>query len=85
MGLMSALGWKTEPIATVSAIANFNEVTDIGYFARAGDFYRLNQLNSGQISETGMAASFSVQPEAAALYTFLTSPSTASQAQITSL
>ena len=50
----------------------------------AGDFYWLNQLNSGQISETGMAASFSVQPEAAALYAFLTSPSTASQAQITS-
>ena len=46
--------------------------------------YWLNQLNSGQISETDMAASFSVQPEATMLYSFLANPSSASQAQITS-
>ena len=46
--------------------------------------YWLNQLNTGRISETSMAASFSVQPETTALYPFLASPSTASQAQITS-
>jgi len=89
--LMSALGWTTAPIASVSAIANFDNVTEavyIGYFGRAGDpagdSYWLNQLNSGQISETGMAASFSVQPEATMLYPFLANPSDASQAQMTS-
>ena len=72
-------------------LANANDVTEavyIGYFGRAGDpggdSYWLNQLNGGNISEAGMAASFSVQTEATALYPFLASPSTASQAQITS-
>ena len=72
-------------------LANANDVTEavyIGYFGRAGDpsgdSYWLNQLNGGNISEAGMAASFSVQAEATALYPFLASPSTASQAQITS-
>jgi probable HAF family extracellular repeat protein len=72
-------------------LANANDVTEavyIGYFGRAGDpvgdSYWLNQLNSGNISEAGMAASFSVQPETTAQYPFLASPSTASQTQITS-
>ena len=72
-------------------LANANDVTEavyIGYFGRAGDpggdSWWLNQLSGGNISEAGMAASFSVQTEATALYPFLASPSTASQAQITS-
>jgi hypothetical protein len=77
----------TEPFP----FANNNDVTEavyIGYFGRAGDSsgdsYWLNQLNSGNISASGMGASFSVQPEAKALYSFLASPSSATQAQITS-
>jgi hypothetical protein len=72
-------------------LANINDVTEalyIGYFGRAGDpggvAYWLNQLNAGIISETSTAASFSVQTETTTLYPFLASPSTASQAQITS-
>jgi hypothetical protein len=50
--LISALGWKTEPIATVSAIAKFNAVTEavyIGYFGRAGI---LRAISIGSISST---------------------------------
>jgi hypothetical protein len=72
-------------------LANNNDVTEavyIGYFGRAGDpsggSYWFDQLNNGNISEAGMAASFSVQPEAQALYSFLAIPSSATQAQITS-
>jgi hypothetical protein len=71
--------------------ANNNDITEavyIGYYGRAGDpvgdSYWLIKLGNGNISETGMAASFSVQPESTALYSFLANPSTASQAQITS-
>lgn len=72
-------------------IANNFDVTEavyIGYFGRAGDAsgqtYWVNQLNSGNISASGMAASFSLQAEAASLYPFLTSPTNASQSQISS-
>ena len=58
----------------------------IGYFGRAadpgGDGYWLNQLSNNSISESGMAASFSVQPEATALYSFLANPSTATLLEI---
>jgi hypothetical protein len=71
--------------------ANSNDLTEavyIGYFGRAGDpageSYWLNQLNAGSISATGMAASFSVQPEATALYSFLAHPSAATVPQIDS-
>ena len=71
--------------------ANANDVIEavyIGYFGRAadpgGDSYWLNQLNSVNISETGVAASFSLQSEATALYSFLANPATATEAQITS-
>jgi ELWxxDGT repeat protein len=70
-------------------LVNASDVTEgvyIGYFGRAGDpggdSYWLNQLASGKISETGMATSFSAQPEAIAEYPFLANPSTATQAQI---
>jgi hypothetical protein len=86
------------PAASVNAVttapfplANVSDVTEalyIGYFGRAadpgGDAYWLNQLSSGKISELGVAASFSVQTEATALYPFLVNPSTATQAQRTS-
>ena len=76
------------PPTTMTSAFDITEALYIGYFGRAGDpggdSYWLNQLNAGNISETGMAASFSIQPEATALYPFLASPSTASQAQITS-
>jgi hypothetical protein len=69
--------------------ANNIDITEaiyIGYFGRAGDpsgdSYWLNELNSGKISETSMAASFSVQPEATGQYAFLASPSNATLAQI---
>jgi hypothetical protein len=72
-------------------LANINDVTEalyIGYFGRAadpgGDTYWLNQLNAGIMSEASTAASFSVQTETIGLYPFLASPTTASQAQITS-
>ncbi len=72
-------------------LSNVNDVTEavyIGYFGRAGDpagdSYWVNQLNAGHISQTAMASSFSVQPEATALYSFLASPSSATQAQIIS-
>ena len=68
-------------------LASANDVTEalyIGYFGRAGDpmgdSYWLNQL-SGGTSETSVAASFSVQPEAQALYPFLAAASTPSQPQ----
>lgn len=83
------LGSQTQGTATFP-LANANDVTEalyIGYYGSAGDpggdSYWLSQLTGGHVSETGMAASFSVQPEATALYPFLASPSTASQAQIT--
>jgi hypothetical protein len=73
---------------TVTSVADVTEALYLGYFDRAadpaGDAYWLNQLSVGNISETSMAASFSVQPEATALYLFLAGPSTVSQAQITS-
>jgi len=72
-------------------LANITDVTEalyIGYFGRAGDpggvAYWVNQLTAGIISEASTAASFSVQTETIGLYPFLASPSTASQAQITS-
>ena len=73
---------------TVTSVANVTEAPYLGYFGRAadpaGEADWLNQLSAGNISEAGMAASFSVQPEATALYPFLVSPLTASQAQNTS-
>jgi hypothetical protein len=72
-------------------LANITDVTEalyIGYFGRAGDpggvAYWVTQLNAGIMSEASTAASFSVQTETIGLYPFLASPSTASQAQITS-
>jgi hypothetical protein len=68
--------------------ADLTEALYIGYFGRAGDpvgdAYWLNQLNSGNISVSGAAASFSVQAESTALYPFLANPVGASQAQIVS-
>ena len=92
----SAAEWL--PAASISAVttapfpfaslADFTQALYIGYFGRAGDpagdAYWLNQLNSGNISEAGMAASFSVQSEATALYSFLANPSAATIAQIDS-
>jgi hypothetical protein len=59
---------------------NNNDLTEaiyIGYFGRAGDpsgySYWVNQLNTGSLSETGVAASFSVQPETTGTYPFLAS------------
>jgi phospholipase/lecithinase/hemolysin len=65
---------------------NIVEAMYIGYFGRAadpsGDSYWLSEFNSGAISEAGMAASFSVQPEATTQYPFLANPSGATVAQI---
>ena len=83
----ASLSAVTTPSFPLVSNADITEAVYIGYFGRAGDpagvSYWLNQLNSGSISETGMAASFSVQHEATALYSFLANPSTAIQAQIT--
>jgi hypothetical protein len=80
--------FTASPVVTGASPLNTTEALYIGYFDRAGDpggvGYWLNQLNAGIISETSVAASFSVQTEATALYPFLASPSTASQTQITS-
>jgi hypothetical protein len=55
--------------------SELTEAVYIGYFGRAGDAsgdsYWLSQLNNGNISVTGMTASFSVQPETTAAYPFL--------------
>lgn len=71
-----------------SSNLDLTEALYVGYFGRAGDpggdTYWLNELNNGGISEKGMAASFSVQPEAIALYSFLANPSAATEAQINS-
>ena len=82
---ISAVTTAPFPFANV---ADFTQALYIGYFGRAGDpggdAYWLNQLNSGNISEAGMAASFSVQSEATALYSFLANPPVATIAQIDS-
>ncbi len=71
---------------TLYSNTNIVEAIYIGYFGRAadpsGDAYWLNEFNSGGISEAGMAASFSVQPEATTQYPFLANPSGATVAQI---
>ena len=62
------------PPTTMTSAFDVTEALYIGYFGRAGDpegdSYWLNQLSGGNISEAGMASSFSVQPEATALYPF---------------
>ena len=82
---ISAVTTAPFPFTTTS---DLTEAVYIGYFGRAadpgGDAYWLNQLNSGNISEAGMAASFSVQSEATALYSFLANPSVANVTQIDS-
>ena len=82
---LSAVTIAPFPFATAN---DLTEAVYIGYFGRAadpgGDAYWLGQLNSGNVSESGMAASFSLQPEATALYPFLANPSAATLTQINS-
>lgn len=62
------------------------EALYVGYFGRAGDpsgtNYWVGQLNSG-MSITQIAASFSVQPESTALYSYLANPNIGNGAAIT--
>jgi hypothetical protein len=64
------------------------EALFVGYFARGGDPSGLNywagQLNAGNISLGGEAASFSVQAESQAEYPFLANPANATTAQVDS-
>jgi Domain of unknown function (DUF4214) len=82
------LGLQISGAVPFTSNADLTEALYIGYFGRAGDpvgdAYWLNQLNSGIISVSGAAASFSVQAESTALYPFLANPVGASQAQIVS-
>ena len=82
------LGLQVNGVFPFTSNADLTEALYIGYFGRAGDpvgdAYWLNQLNSGIISVSGAAASFSVQAESTALYPFLANPVGASQAQIVS-
>jgi len=85
--LMNSLGYTsvTTPY-NPGSYANVVEAMYIGYFGRAGDpsgdAYWLNEMNSGQITESGMAASFSVQNEATAEYPYLANPEGATVSQI---
>jgi len=82
------LGLQISGAFPFTSNADLTEALYIGYFGRAGDpvgdAYWLNQLNSGIISVSGAAASFSVQAESTALYPFLANSVGASQAQIVS-
>jgi hypothetical protein len=76
---------------TLFPFANNSDITEaiyIGYFNRAGDpsgdAYWLGQLSSGNLSVTGVAASFSVQPETTAVYPFLANQSAGSPETVTS-
>lgn len=84
----SSLSVVTQTTFPFVSAADVVEASYIGYFGRAGDpagdAYWLNQLNTGAVSENTMAASFSVQPEATAMYAFLANPSGATVAQIDS-
>ncbi len=84
----ASLSAVTPPSFQLTSNNDITEAVYIGYFGRAGepggDAYWLNQLSSGAISSSGMAASFAVQPEAIGQYPFLANPSTATQAQIAS-
>ncbi len=85
MPSVSSSAVTTAPFPLTST-SDLTEAVYIGYFGRAadpgGDAYWLNQLSNNSISELGMAASFSVQPEATALYSFLANPSTATLLEI---
>jgi hypothetical protein len=95
-GTWSNYGSLTATTTTTTTTVTFpftdaydvTEAVYIGYFGRAGDqagdSYWLNQLSSGSISETGMAASFSVQPESTALYPFLANAAPGSLETVTS-
>lgn len=78
------------PTATFPFVNAYDilEAIYVGYYGRAadpgGDAWWLNELNAGNVSVSGMAAYFSEQTEAYALYPFLENPLAATQAQITS-
>jgi hypothetical protein len=67
---------------------DMTEAIYIGYFNRAGDpsgdAYWLGQLSGGSLSVTGVAASFSVQPETTATYPFLANQSAGASETVTS-
>ena len=84
IAILEALGWTTSPTPTFpftgDAMSQI-ETIYIGYFGRAGDpsgtSYWTNQLlNGGSTVQTmtGIAASYSVQPESQAQYPFLANP-----------
>jgi hypothetical protein len=87
----SAGGTPTPTSAVAFPFADNYDITEavyVGYFGRAGDpigtSYWLSDLNNSVISPDAMAGSFSVQAEAATLYPFLASPTTATPVQVTS-